>query len=84
MTVDGEAAGAGNLEILVNGGHVTSYVTPLGGQKFQASFIPHTRGTHSLDIHFNKEPLPGVLFLFLFFYFHFFRSYSCSAFLASI
>lgn len=57
--VDGSRAGSGNLEILVNGGRVTSSVRALGGQRFVASFTPHETGIHSVQITFNGEIVPG-------------------------
>lgn len=57
--VDGSRAGSGNLEILVNGGRVTSSVRALGGQRFVASFTPHETGIHTVQITFNGETVPG-------------------------
>lgn len=57
--VDGSRAGSGNLEILVNGGRVTSSVRALGTQRFVASFTPHEIGRHSVQITFNDETVPG-------------------------
>ncbi|XP_005177800.1 filamin-C isoform X2 [Musca domestica] len=57
--IDGSKAGSGNLEILVNGGRVTSSVRSLGGQRFIASFTPHEPGTHTVQITFNGETIPG-------------------------
>lgn len=57
--VDGSRAGSGNLEILVNGGRVTSAVRALGGQRFLASFTPHRTATHTIQITFNDETVPG-------------------------
>lgn len=59
LTVDGSRAGSGNLEILVNGGRVTSSVRALGAQRFIASFTPHEPGTHTIQITFNGETVPG-------------------------
>lgn len=59
--VDGSQAGSGNLEILVNGGRVTSSVRALGAQRFVASFTPHEPGTHIVQITFNGETVPGKL-----------------------
>lgn len=59
LTVDGSGAGSGNLEILVNGGHVTSFVRNLGNQKFLASFVPHKALVHLVDMKFNNEQVPG-------------------------
>lgn len=57
--IDGSRAGSGNLEILVNGGRVTSSVRSLGGQRFIASFTPHEPGNHTVQITFNGETVPG-------------------------
>lgn len=57
--VDGSGAGSGNLEILVNGGHVTSFVRNLGDQRFLASFVPHEAMEHIVDIKFNGEVVTG-------------------------
>ncbi|CAB3388551.1 Hypothetical predicted protein [Cloeon dipterum] len=57
--IDGSRAGSGNLEILVNGGHVTSFVRDLGNQRFLASFVPHEPGSHLLEMTFNGEQVPG-------------------------
>lgn len=61
VLVDGSRAGSGNLEILVNGGRVTSSVRALGGQRFVASFTPHEVGVHSVQITFNGDTVPGKL-----------------------
>lgn len=63
IAVDGSQAGSGNLEILVNGGRVTSSVRALGSQRFIASFTPHETGTHIVQITFNGETVPGALAL---------------------
>ncbi|KMQ96133.1 filamin-a-like isoform x1 protein, partial [Lasius niger] len=57
--IDGSRAGSGNLEILVNGGHVTSFVRALGSQRFLASFVPHEAVTHLVEMTFNGEVIPG-------------------------
>ena len=59
FAVDGSTAGSGNLEILVNGGHVTSYVRELGDQCFLASFVPHQATVHTIDMKFNGETVTG-------------------------
>lgn len=59
VAVDGSRAGSGNLEILVNGGHVTSFVRDLGDQRFLASFVPHEEGSHLVEMTFNGEQVPG-------------------------
>ncbi|XP_076311299.1 filamin-B-like isoform X3 [Tachypleus tridentatus] len=57
--ISGADAGSGNLEILVNGGHVTSEVKDLGNHHFLASFIPHSATTHTIEMKFNGESVPG-------------------------
>ncbi|XP_023244649.1 filamin-B-like [Centruroides sculpturatus] len=57
--IDGADAGSGNLEILVNGGHVTSNVKSLGNHRFLASFIPHTSTMHAIEMKFNGQRVPG-------------------------
>ncbi|XP_043285268.1 filamin-B [Venturia canescens] len=57
--IDGSRAGSGNLEILVNGGHVTSFVRALGSQRFLASFVPHEAVTHLVEMTFNGEIVSG-------------------------
>lgn len=63
VAVDGSGAGSGNLEILVNGGHVTSFVRNLGNQRFLASFVPHEGLSHLVEMKFNGEAVPGKLLL---------------------
>ncbi|XP_054721310.1 filamin-A-like [Uloborus diversus] len=57
--INGADAGSGNLEILVNGGHVTSNVKSLGNHCFLASFIPHSATTHTIEMKFNGHHVPG-------------------------
>ncbi|RZF33012.1 hypothetical protein LSTR_LSTR012785 [Laodelphax striatellus] len=57
--IDGSGAGSGNLEILVNGGHVTSFVRNLGSQRFLASFVPHEAVTHLVEMKFNGDSIPA-------------------------
>ncbi|XP_017783791.1 PREDICTED: filamin-A-like isoform X1 [Nicrophorus vespilloides] len=57
--IDGSGAGSGDLEILVEGGKVTSSVRSLGGQRFKAAFTPHQALPHRVDIRFNGETVPG-------------------------
>ncbi|RWS29658.1 Filamin-B-like protein [Leptotrombidium deliense] len=59
LEVDGSEAGSGNLEILVNGGRVTSEVKSLGNHRFLASFIPFTASVHLVEMKFNDEVVPG-------------------------
>merc|ERR1719192_3233968 len=57
--IEGKGAGFGNLEIIVNGGRVTSHVHTISNEKFQANFIPHDPGRHRVDVKFNGEKVPN-------------------------
>merc|ERR1711892_1148666 len=57
--IDGKGAGFGNLEIVVNGGRVTSHVHTISKEQFQANFIPHDPGRHRVDVKFNGEKVPN-------------------------
>jgi len=57
--IDGKGAGFGNLEIIVNGGRVTSHVHTISKEQFQANFIPHDPGRHRVDVKFNGEKVPN-------------------------
>ena len=62
--VDGNGAGFGNLEIIVNGGRVTSHVSTVEPQKkFSANFIPHEAGRHRIDVKFNGEKIGSPRFV---------------------
>lgn len=61
LLVDGSGAGSGDLEILVEGGRVTSSVRSLGGQRFKAAFTPHQAVPHRVDIRFNGDTVPGKI-----------------------
>ena len=59
FSVDGRGAGFGNLEIIVNGGRVTSHVHTISKEQFKANFIPHDPGRHRVDVKFNGEKVPN-------------------------
>ena len=59
LSVDGRGAGFGNLEIIVNGGRVTSHVHTISKEQFKANFIPHDLGRHRVDVKFNGEKVPN-------------------------
>ena len=59
VLVGGSGAGFGNLEIVVNGGRVTSHVHTISKEQFQANFIPHDPGRHRVDVKFNGEKVPN-------------------------
>ena len=62
--VDSNGAGFGNLEIIVNGGRVTSHVSTVEPQKkFSANFIPHEAGRHRVDVKFNGEKIGSPRFV---------------------
>ena len=59
VTVEGNGAGFGNLEIVVNGGRASCHVSRIEQQeKFSANFIPHEAGRHRLDVTFNGDKVP--------------------------
>ena len=59
FTVEGNGAGFGNLEIVVNGGRASCHVSRIEQQeKFSANFIPHEAGRHRLDVTFNGDKVP--------------------------
>lgn len=66
ILVDGSQAGSGNLEILVNGGRVTSSVRALGAQRFVASFTPHEPGYIKYNTNLRLFVVVFVLFYSLF------------------
>ena len=54
-----KGAGLGNLEVLVNGGRVSSHVSSMSAEEtYEASFIPHEEGRCRLDVKFNGEKVP--------------------------
>ncbi|XP_014668911.1 PREDICTED: filamin-B-like [Priapulus caudatus] len=59
FSVDAAKAGSGNLEIMVNGGHVDCEVSNLGNQRFRAHFVPEEPVPHNIEMHFNGQPIPG-------------------------
>ena len=64
IVVDGNGAGFGNLEIIVNGGKVTSHVSTVEPQKkFSSNFIPHEAGRHRIDVKFNGEKIGSPRFV---------------------
>ena len=57
--MEGNGAGFGNLEIVVNGGRASCHVSRIEQQeKFSANFIPHEAGRHRLDVTFNGDKVP--------------------------
>ncbi|GAB6018892.1 hypothetical protein CHUAL_000550 [Chamberlinius hualienensis] len=64
FVVDAGNAGEGNLEIVVShqGQHVPTEVRPLGGVKFEVSFVPEEPFDHIINVTFNKEPVNGSPF----------------------
>jgi hypothetical protein len=59
LQVEGRGAGPGTLDVVVNGGRVTSHVHTAKKERFVASFIPHEVGKHRLDVKFNGEKVHG-------------------------
>ena len=64
LLVDTTGAGFGNLEIIVNGGRVSSHVSTVEPQKkMSANFIPHEAGRHRIDVKFNGEKIGSPRFV---------------------
>lgn len=57
--IDCVQAGDGQLELLVNEGHVSSSVKSLGGRRYLASFVPQNAIPHVIELKFNGEYVPG-------------------------
>jgi len=60
-SVDASRAGAGNLEIVVSAGgeNVPNFVKAEDNARFEVSFTPVTIDTHTINIKFNGELVPG-------------------------
>ncbi|KAG8281178.1 hypothetical protein J6590_063971 [Homalodisca vitripennis] len=65
FTVDASQAGEGNLEITISaqGVNIPTQVHPQGNAKFAVSFVPIEPVDHVISIYFNKEAVPGSLFI---------------------
>ena len=59
--MDASESGEGNLEISIsaNGRNIPTQVHPQGSARFAVSFIPLEAIDHTINISFNKEPVPG-------------------------
>ncbi|KAK6644516.1 hypothetical protein RUM43_000783 [Polyplax serrata] len=63
--VDASQAGEGNLEITISarGHNIPTQVHPQGNARFSVSFLPIEASDHVVNIHFNKESVPGSPFV---------------------
>ncbi|CAI4233302.1 unnamed protein product [Auanema sp. JU1783] len=57
--IDASSAGSGNLEIMINGGRVPCRVKEIGTRQYMAIFTPTQSVTHSIEMRFNGEEIPG-------------------------
>lgn len=57
--MDTSQAGLGSLDVSVNSGQITSSVKSVSNGLYVASFVPHKAIPHTIDVLFNKEPVPG-------------------------
>lgn len=65
--MDASQAGEGQLEISINDGEVPNHVQVLGGGKCLVSFTPEIAKSHSIEIKFNGETVPGeYLYIYIF------------------
>ena len=63
LSVDASQAGEGQLEIAINDGAVPNHVQVLGGGRCLVHFTPEYPKSHTIDIKFNGEPVPGCPFV---------------------
>jgi hypothetical protein len=60
LSVSGKGAGLGNLEVVVNGGRVSSHISSVSSEEtYEASFIPHEEARCRVDVKFNGEKVPN-------------------------
>ncbi|XP_073846086.1 filamin-type immunoglobulin domains fbug isoform X6 [Musca autumnalis] len=61
FTVDAGDAGEGNLEITISakGQNIPTQVHPQGSARFSVSFVPTEACEHTINVSFNKMPVPG-------------------------
>ncbi|XP_033250823.1 filamin-C-like isoform X2 [Drosophila miranda] len=61
FTVDAGDAGEGNLEITISakGQNIPTQVHPQGSARFSVSFVPTESCEHTINVSFNKMPVPG-------------------------
>ncbi|KAF5298465.1 hypothetical protein FQR65_LT01244 [Abscondita terminalis] len=60
--VETSQAGPGNLEVTVNGGRVPTSAQAQGPHTYAISFTPREASTHSVDLRFNGQDVPGSPF----------------------
>ncbi|XP_044751932.1 filamin-C isoform X2 [Coccinella septempunctata] len=60
--VETSQAGPGNLEVTVNGGRVPTSAQAQGPHTYAISFTPREATTHSVDLRFNGQDVPGSPF----------------------
>ena len=56
-------AGAGDLEIEINGGSVPCTIQPRGNRRFRASFTPRMAIPHDVEVRFNGQEIAGMFFV---------------------
>lgn len=62
LAVETSQAGPGNLEVTVNGGRVPTSAQAQGPHTYAISFTPREAATHTVDLRFNGEDVPGSPF----------------------
>jgi len=58
--VDASESGCGNIEIIINDGHVPCHVTQRTSSLFHASFMPKDTSVHFVAMTFNGCKVPGM------------------------
>lgn len=62
VKVETSQAGPGNLEVTVNGGRVPTSAQAQGPHTYAISFTPREPTSHTVDLRFNGEDVPGSPF----------------------
>lgn len=60
IAVETSQAGPGNLEVIVNGGHVPTSAQAQGSRAYAISFTPKESKPHMIELKFNGENIPGM------------------------
>jgi filamin len=59
FNIDATHAGTGQLDIVIQDGRIPCDAIPHGSYQFDASFMPHEPGRHTIDVKFNGLPVLG-------------------------
>ena len=65
FVIDASSAGEGQLEIAINDGLIKNQVKQIKPGHYGVTFLPIKQDTYVVDVKFNHEIVPGILFYFL-------------------